>query len=158
MTGDIFMKKLITILATGLGTGYTPIFPGTAGTLLGVVIYLVFIKIFPFPLSYAVAVAIFWGLGVWISGKCENYLEGKDNQTIVIDEIAGFLITMFLIPFSFRFILLGFIFFRIFDILKPFKIEKIQKLPRGWGIMGDDLAAGILSNIMLYISRSMFGW
>ncbi len=152
------MKKLITILGTGLGVGYTPFVPGTVGTLLGVILYLILIKIFPFYLSYLIAIIVFWGLGVWISGKCENYLGRKDDQVIVIDEIAGFLITMFLIPFSFRFILLGFIFFRAFDILKPFKIEKIQKLPGGWGIMGDDLAAGILSNIMLYVSISMFGW
>jgi len=83
----------------------------------------------------------------------------KDDQVIVIDEIADFLITMFLIPFSFRFILLRFIFFfRVFDILKPFKIEKIQKLSWGWEIMGDDLVAGILSDIMLHVSISMFGW
>jgi len=152
------MKKLVTILGTGLGAGYIPFAPGTVGTLLGVILYLILIKISPFYLSYLIAIIVFWGLGVWISGKCEDYLKEKDDEVIVIDEIAGFLITMFLIPFSFRFILLGFIFFRAFDILKPFKIEKIQKLPGGWGIMGDDLAAGILSNIMLHISISMFGW
>ena len=65
---------------------------------------------------------------------------------------------MFALPFSFRFILLGFILFRVFDITKPFNIEKIQKLPSGWGIVGDDIAAGILANIMLHIIKSMVGW
>ncbi|MEA3485166.1 MAG: phosphatidylglycerophosphatase A [Candidatus Aerophobetes bacterium] len=152
------MKNWITFLGTGFWVGYTPLAPGTMGTLVGVGLYLVFRRILPHPLSYAIMIVVFTGLGVWISGKCEGYSEKKDSKVIVIDEIDGFLITMFALPFSFRFILLGFILFRVFDILKPLKIERIQKLPGGWGIMGDDIAAGVLASIVLHISCSMFRW
>jgi len=152
------VKTIFTFLGTGFGIGYTPFLPGTAGTLLGIVIYLVLSRIFAHPLSYVVMLVIFSGFGVWICGKCDHYFKKKDSPIIVIDEIEGFLIAMFALPSSFRFIFLGFILFRAFDILKPFKIERLQRLPGGWGIMADDIAAGILANLMLHIARVMLGW
>jgi len=125
---------------------------------LGVVIYLVLSRIFTHPFSYVVMLVIFSGFGVWICGKCDHHFEKKDSPVIVIDEIGGFLIAMFALPVSFRFIFLGFILFRAFDILKPFKIERLERLPGGWGIMADDIAAGILANLMLHIARIMLGW
>lgn len=154
------MRKIFTFLGTMGGVGYVPILPGTAGTGIGVIIYLIFSKIgvLSNPLSYLVMLVIFVGAGVWISGRCNQYFKGNDNSSIVIDEVGGFLIAMFALPFSMRFLLLGFILFRTFDITKPFKIEKIQKLPGGWGIMADDIAAGILANLVLQASRMMLGW
>lgn len=154
------MKKIFTLLGTMGGVGYVPILPGTAGTGIGVIIYLIFSKIgvLSNPLSYLVMLVIFVGAGVWISGRCNQYFKGNDNSSIVIDEVGGFLIAMFALPFSMRFLLLGFILFRTFDITKPFKIEKIQKLPGGWGIMADDIAAGVLANLVLQASRMMLGW
>ncbi len=152
------MKTIFTFLGTGFGIGYTPFLPGTAGTLLGIVIYLVLSRIFTHPFSYIVMLVIFSGFGVWICGKCDHHFKKKDSPIIVIDEIEGFLVTMFALPSSFRFIFLGFILFRAFDILKPFKIERLQRLPGGWGIMADDIAAGILANLMLHIARVMLGW
>lgn len=154
------MRKIFTLLGTMGGVGYVPILPGTAGTGIGVIIYLIFSKIgvLSNPLSYLVMLVIFVGAGVWISGRCNQYFKGNDNSSIVIDEVGGFLIAMFALPFSMRFLLLGFILFRTFDITKPFKIEKIQKLPGGWGIMADDIAAGILANLVLQASRMMLGW
>ena len=152
------MKKLFVALGTVGGVGYVPVIPGTAGTLLGVVIYFFLSKI-PFqPFSYGIILAFILAAGVWISAKCNQYLEGKDNPSIVIDEVGGFLLTMFLIPSSFLFILLGFILFRTFDITKPFKIGKIEKIGGGWGIMGDDILAGILANLVMQALRSMLGW
>lgn len=150
--------NLFVLLSTGLGAGYAPLVPGTVGTVEGVLFYLVLRKIFPHPLSYVLFLVVFSGVGVWISGRCENYFKKKDSPLIVIDEIGGFLVTMFAFPLSFRFILLGFILFRVFDIAKPFRIERIQKLPSGWGIMGDDIAAGVLANIMLHMIKIMLGW
>ena len=152
------MKTIFTFLGSGFGAGYTPFLPGTAGTLLAVVIYLVLSRIFTHPFSYVVMLVIFSGFGVWICGKCDHHFEKKDSPVIVIDEIGGFLITMFALPVSFRFIFLGFILFRAFDILKPFKIKRLERLPGGWGIMADDIAAGILANLMLHIARIMLGW
>ncbi len=152
------MKTIFTFLGTGFGIGHTPFLPGTAGTLLGVVIYLVLSRIFTHPFSYAVMLVIFIGFGVWVCGKSDHHFERKDSPVIVIDEMGGFLVSMFALPVSFRFIFLGFILFRVFDIVKPFKIERLQRLPGGWGIMADDIAAGILTSLMLHIARIMLGW
>lgn len=152
------MKKLINLLGTGFGAGYSPLAPGTMGTLVGVAFYLILDRVLPHLLSYGIMLVAFTLLGVWISGRCERYLGEKDNRKIVIDEIGGFLIAMFGLSSSPRFIVLGFALFRALDILKPFKIEKIQRLSGGWGIMGDDIAAGLLANALLHMSRSMFGW
>jgi len=159
------MRKVFIFLGTVGGVGYVPILPGTAGTLAGVVIYLIFSKVSkvfpgPFlePLSYLVMLVAFVGAGVWISGRCNQYLKGNDNSSIVIDEVGGFLIAMLALPSTLRFLLLGFVLFRTFDIVKPFKIEKLEKLPGGWGIMADDIAAGILANLVLQAARLMLGW
>ncbi len=146
------------LLATGFGIGYLPKVPGTLGTLVAVILYLVFRKILPGPLSYGIMLALFSGMAIWISGTAEKYLGKKDSSAIVIDEMAGFLLAMFLVPFSVRMLILGFILFRALDILKPFRIDRIESLPGGWGVVGDDLAAGILTNILLHVSLSMFGW
>ena len=146
------------LLATGLGIGYLPKAPGTLGTLVAVILYLVFRKILPGPLSYGIMLVLFSGMAIWISGTVEKYLGKKDSSAIVIDEMAGFLLAMFLVPFSVRMLILGFILFRALDILKPFRMDRIESLPGGWGVVGDDLAAGILTNILLHVSLSMFGW
>lgn len=152
------MKKLIIQLATGLGVGRIPRVPGTAGTLMGVILYLILARVFPSLIYYAIALGVLFLVGVWISGKAEKYLGNKDDQLIVFDEIVAFPVAMFALPSSFLYILTGFVLFRVFDMVKPFRIEKIQKLNGGWGIMGDDLAAAILVNVVIQVFRSMLGW
>jgi len=152
------MKKLYILLGTVGGVGYIPFCPGTLGTMVGVTIYVIFSRFFPQTISYIIMLAVFLIGGIWISTRCNQYFEDDDNPSIVIDELVGFLITMFLIPFSFRFILLGFILFRVIDITKPFKIGKIEKISGGWGIMGDDIAAGVLANLIMQALRTMLGW
>jgi len=152
------MKRLIIQLATGLGVGRCPLVPGTVGTLLGVILYLILARVFSSLISYAIAVGVLFLVGVWISGEAEKYLHNKDDQLIVFDEIVGFPVAMFALPSSFLYILAGFVLFRIFDVVKPFRIERIQKLRGGWGIMGDDLAAAILANVVIQVFRIMLGW
>lgn len=152
------MKKLYILLGTVAGVGYIPFLPGTLGTMVGVAIYVMFSRFFPQTISYIMMLAVFLAGGIWVSTKCNQHFEGDDNSSIVIDELVGFLITMFLVPFSLRFILLGFILFRVIDITKPFKIGRIEKISGGWGIMGDDIAAGILANLIIQALRVMLGW
>lgn len=152
------MKKIILVMGTGLGAGFLPLCPGTIGSLWGVMIYLgitLTISNFFFYLTITLAILL---LGVWIAGKCENYLKKKDHQAIVIDEIGGFLVGMMGISFSFPALALGFIFFRLFDIVKPFHMEKLHNFPGGWGIVTDDIVAGLLTNIFLRALFSMLGW
>jgi phosphatidylglycerophosphatase A len=89
-------------------------------------------------------------LGVIASSRAENYFSEKDPSQIVIDEVVGFLITMFMIPFSWPILLIGFVLNRVLDIWKPFPARQSQQLPGGWGIMVDDFISGFYSNLLLW--------
>ncbi|MBM4340845.1 MAG: phosphatidylglycerophosphatase A [Deltaproteobacteria bacterium] len=149
------MTHFITILATGLGVGYSPVAPGTLGTLVAIPIYY-FLSEIPFPL-YEITLAGFFFLAVWISEKAETVFGKKDDQKIVIDEMMGLFITMLWIPKTPLFIMAGFILFRIFDIVKPFPIRQLEKrFKGGFGVVLDDVGAGIYSNIILQIISYSF--
>jgi phosphatidylglycerophosphatase A len=90
-------------------------------------------------------------LGVAASSFCVRAFGQKDPSRVVIDEVVGFMITMFCIPCTFRTVLLGFFIFRLADIIKPFPARRSEKLPSGWGIMMDDVWAGVYGNILLRI-------
>jgi len=144
------MSYLIKILATGFGVGYSPIAPGTAGTLVAIPIYY-FLSDIPSPL-YEITLMGFFFLSVWISENAEAFFGKKDDPRIVIDEVMGFLITMLWLPKTILFIILGFFLFRFFDILKPFPIRQWERrLKGGWGIVLDDVMAAIYANIILHL-------
>jgi phosphatidylglycerophosphatase A len=92
------------------------------------------------------AVALFITLvGVWASWRVSRELQRKDPQEVVIDEVAGMLVTMLPVPHaSFRAVLVGFAVFRLFDVVKPWPVRELEKLPAGWGIVLDDVAAGLM--------------
>jgi len=149
------VKKFILFWATGFGVGYSPVAPGTLGTLVAIPVYY-FLSEISSPI-YEITVIAFFFLSVWISENAEIFFRKKDDQRIVIDEIIGFLITMFWIPKTTRFILIGFFLFRFFDILKPFPIRLIDKrLKGGFGVVLDDVIAGVYANIILYIISFYF--
>lgn len=101
-------------------------------------------------LPYLATALTFAVFAAWISGFADMILKTKDNQKIVIDEIAGMLVTMALVPVGWQTLLAGFILFRLFDIWKPFSIRLIQdKVPGGWGVVGDDVLAGVYANLVL---------
>jgi phosphatidylglycerophosphatase A len=112
------MKRFILVLATGFGVGYSPIAPGTLGTLVAIPIYY-FLSEIPSPL-YEITLVGFFFLSVWISESAERYFGKKDDGRIVIDEIMGFLITMLWIPKTILFIIVGFFLFRFHYGLKSY--------------------------------------
>jgi len=136
-------------MASGFGAGYSPIAPGTFGTLVAIPIYLVLSRI-PFPI-YELTLLTFFFLSSWISDRAQNYWGRKDHPRIVIDEILGFLVTMLWVPKTALLIILGFFLFRFFDILKPPPIRLMEKARGGYGVVLDDVLAGIYSNIILQI-------
>ncbi|MBC7189519.1 phosphatidylglycerophosphatase A [Candidatus Aerophobetes bacterium] len=152
------MKKVILFFGTGGGVGYFPFFPGTAGTLWGVVVCFFIQRLGGGYIPQLVVTGGILFLAVFVSGKCEKILEKKDHRVIVIDEIAGFMVALAGIPFSNFSLILGFFLFRLFDIFKPFHIDRLQELPGGWGVVSDDVAAGALTNILLRILFSMAGF
>jgi len=127
-----------------------PFVPGTAGTVVAVPLYLIFSPL-PWPL-YLLTVAAFTALAVYVSQEAEKIFNEKDAQRIVIDEIAGFQWAMFLVAPTLVHVILGFLLFRFFDIVKVFPAAYCQRrLPGGWGVVGDDLIAGIYSNMALLV-------
>jgi len=142
------MKHFILFLATGFGVGYSPVAPGTLGTLVAIPVYYFLSNIQP-PL-YEITLVGFLFLCVWVSGNAEIFIGRKDDQRIVIDEIIGFLITMLWVPQTIRFVIIGFLLFRFFDILKPFPIRRLEKgFKGGFGVVLDDVVAGVYANIIL---------
>ena len=145
----LILNCLFLILATGFGVGYSTLAPGTLGTLIAIPIYLLLSRI-PVPL-YELTLVTFFFLSVWISEKAQTYFAKKDDQRIVIDEIIGFLVTMLWVPKSTFTIIVGFILFRFFDIIKPPPIRRLENLNGGYGVVLDDVVAGIYGNIILQV-------
>ena len=144
------MNYFILLLATGFGVGNSPVAPGTLGTLVAIPIYY-FLSENPSPL-YEITLIGFFFLSVWISENAEAFFGKKDDPRIVIDEVMGFLITMLWLPKTILFIILGFFLFRFFDILKPFPIRQWERrLKGGWGVVLDDVMAGIYANVVLHL-------
>lgn len=144
------MNRFFLFIATGFGVGNSPLAPGTLGTLIAVPVYY-FLSEIPSPI-YEITLIAFLFLSVWISENAGIFFRKKDDQRIVIDEMMGFLITMLWVPKTTLFIIVGFILFRFFDILKPFPIRLIDKrLKGGFGVVLDDVMAGVYANIILQV-------
>jgi phosphatidylglycerophosphatase A len=144
------MNHFFLFLATGFGVGYSPLVPGTLGTLLAIPVYY-FLSNISSPI-YEITLTGFFFLSVWISENAEIAFGKKDDRRIVIDEMMGFLITMLWVPKTILFVIIGFFLFRFFDILKPFPIRHLEKrLKGGFGVVLDDVMAGVFSNIILQI-------
>jgi phosphatidylglycerophosphatase A len=143
-------KKLITFLATGAYAGYLPKMPGTFGTLWGVPLAYLSSRT-PLPGQAAITLAVCLA-SVYIAGReCESTGE-KDPSRIVIDEAAGYLVSFFLMPFTLFNVILVFILFRFFDILKPYPIGLIDRgVGGGTGVVLDDIGAGVYAGVSAHI-------
>lgn len=145
-----YMKNPIHFLAIGFGSGLMPKAPGTFGTLAAIPVYLMLIQ---FDLWVFIGVTCLVSiLGIYICNYTSKALGVHDHSGIVIDEIAGYLITMIAVPFDWKWIIAGFILFRFFDILKPWPISWLdKKVGGGFGIMIDDVLAGLFSLLCLHL-------
>jgi phosphatidylglycerophosphatase A len=149
--GGVLNEKLITFLATGFGSGLVPVAPGTAGTLVGVLICLLCL-----PMPWIVRlffVLVLLALSFYVSGQAEKIYQKKDDQRIVIDEIIGLQITMLPVAINALNLCAGFVLFRIFDIFKPFPLRNLQELPGGWGVVSDDVGAGIYAGFLMWLLK-----
>ena len=146
--------KAIKILATGFGAGLSPVAPGTAGTLVGIMICLLCYPLsLPFRLLFVVAIS---ALSIYVAEQAENIYGKKDDQRIVIDEIAGFQVAMLPVAITGLHLCLAFVLFRVFDIWKPFPLNRLQRLPGGWGIVADDLGAGVYGGLVMLLLTILF--
>lgn len=156
--GKVFPIHII--IATGFGSGFSPIAPGTAGALLATAIW--------FGLSYLVSfsllqiltsllIVLFTVAGIWSANAVEK-IWGKDPSRVVVDEMVGVWIALLAAPEgNLYYVLAAFVLFRLFDIFKPLGIRKMESLKGGVGVMMDDILAGIYSFILLIGARCLIG-
>ncbi len=140
-------------LFTGLYTGYFPKGSGTIGALLALFLYVILHKLCgPYgTVANIVLVGVITYPAIKLGDDAEIYFAQKDPQEVVLDEMLGFWITMLFHPFSLVAVILGFLFFRLFDIIKPFPIRRLEHLRGGLGIMIDDIIAGVYANLTIAI-------
>jgi len=144
-----FSDRVALLLATGFGTGYAPIAPGTWGSLPGVAAGWACHRLGG-GWAVAAGAAAVSGLGIWAAGRAEPLFGKKDPGPVVIDEIAGQMVTLAFLPATPLVLLAGFLSFRVLDILKPWPASRLEALPRGSGIMADDLMVGLYANLILH--------
>lgn len=138
------LKNPLHLLALGLGSGCLPRAPGTFGTLVAIPLYLLLQSLAPW--WYALVTLVLLVLGIFLCGHTARALGVHDHPAIVWDEIVGYLITLFMAPPGWVPVILGFILFRLFDILKPWPIRSIDRqVAGGLGIMLDDVLAGVFA-------------
>ena len=149
------MNRLIIAIASAGYAGFSPRVPGTAGTAVGILVYLLYSP-FP-PLLYFLSTGAFLILACWISERAEVLLGQKDSPKIVIDEVTGYLITMALVPCTASSIVGGFLFFRVLDIIKPPPANCINReMKGGWAVVLDDAVAGVYANALLRLTAVFF--
>ena len=147
-----FSRGFIIFLSTGAFSGYVPVMPGTAGSAAGIAVFYL-LSFFSIPV-YFLLTALFIFLSIWSAGKAEQLFREKDPPRVVIDEIAGYLITMATFPPDWRYVFAGFVIFRIMDILKPYPANRINdRVQGGLGIVLDDVVAGLYANLILQAVR-----
>ncbi len=150
----VAMRQLIVFFATGAYSGYSPFAPGTAGSVVGLVLgYFVCAPAWRnHPAIFVAIFALIFAASCWIAGRAEEIFHEHDSSRIVLDEVLGMIATMFLNPLGWPWLVGGFLLFRLLDIVKPFPAALIdERMPGGAGVMLDDLFAGIYANIVLRI-------
>lgn len=142
-------------LATGFSVGNIPLAPGTLGTLLGIPICFGLAELGLVGSLASIAAFVF--LAVWISGRAARVIGKKDAPAIVIDEVTGMMVTLAGLPLTPLNLAAGFAVFRALDVIKPFPARRIDsKMPGGWGVVLDDVVAGLYSNIFLRVISLFF--
>ncbi len=150
--------KIYKVIASGLGTGFSPFAPGTAGSILGILLIYLFnyiliglnVKLWTVHSLNLFAIIFVVAIGNYSIKKVHTFWE-HDAPQIVIDEIAGVWIAIFAMPLKWEYYLFALVLFRLFDIFKPFYIRQIDKMKTNWSVMLDDVLAGIYSLIVIQI-------
>ena len=141
-------------LATAFGVGYVPFAPGTFGSAVGLIIWALL------PSSayvHAAAIVIIFAVGAWSATTAERHFGGTDPGPVVVDEVMGMILTLFLHPVGWAGAFGGFVLFRAFDVLKPYPADRLEQLPGGLGVMADDGMAAVYANLVLWGVVSAIG-
>jgi phosphatidylglycerophosphatase A len=147
--------KLVRFIATGIYSGYSPLVPGTVGSIPAWLI--AFFLIGDNTPVLAVVTVVTFCVSVWSAGKVEQMF-GHDAKKIVIDEWTGMFLALLFVPYSFSNYLIAFFAFRAFDVLKLPPAAQAERLPGGWGVTMDDVIAGIQANVLTQLVIFAFAW
>lgn len=147
------MRVFCRLIATVFYVGYMPVAPGSMGSFAALFLYY-FIGADPVLLGVAIVLCIL--LGLLTAGRAEKLFGGKDSGEIIIDEFAGMLVSLYLLPPTMGYIVAAFLLFRFFDIVKPGPIRTVEKIGGSLGIMLDDILAGVYTNLILQIVYRVF--
>ncbi len=145
------MNRLALLVASFGYVGRSPVAPGTAGSAAALVVFAA-VRLAGSPALEAGVIVLIAAIGVWSATLTERELGVHDPGVVVIDEVAGMLITLAFIPLRWGGVLAGFVVFRLFDIIKPYPCARVERLPGGWGIMADDVLAGVYANLVLRVA------
>lgn len=141
-------NSLIKIITSFFYVGFLPFIPGTFGSLAGLILFFGVKNYIP---VYILIILALSALGLLYCGKAEQIFNKKDPRFVVIDEVVGMLLSLVFLPFDLRLVVLGFFLFRLLDTLKPYPACVFERMHGGIGIMGDDIVAGIYTNIVLQV-------
>jgi phosphatidylglycerophosphatase A len=141
---------LARVVATAFGSGYSPFAPGTAGSAVGLLLFWP-MAAWPWPWQVAAAAALFL-VGSLAGGRVARHVGLKDPGIVVVDEVVGQWVTLAALPFTPVTAALGFLLFRTMDIVKPWPARDLERVPGGWGIMADDVAAGVYAHLALRVA------
>jgi phosphatidylglycerophosphatase A len=144
------MNRLAGILATFFGSGYFPVAPGTFASFWAALAFRFLLAGLSWPVQIGLILIIFF-VGVWAAESLAARLGRDDPRPVVIDEVCGQWISLLFLPTGWGFLAAGFLLFRVFDVIKPFPIRRLESLPGGWGIMADDVLAGIYAGALIHI-------
>lgn len=151
-----FRERAVLFLATGFYIGTVPFAPGTFGSIIGLPICFLISRLN--ILLSLICTILFILFAIWMAAAAEKELKKKDAGEIVIDEIAGLIVTLVGLPFTLKTAIVGFIVFRAFDILKPFPIRLLEKkVAGGFGVVLDDVLAGFYGNLILRLAIYITG-
>jgi len=143
------------VFSSWFGVGRLPKVPGTFGSLAAApAVWLMWVL---GPVIGAIFLVVFLGLAVRAAGITEQILGQRDPGVIVVDEVAGMLVSLYLLPASWGFLVGGFFLFRLFDITKPFPVRHLERIPGGAGVVLDDVMAGLYANLVLRVAASLWG-
>jgi phosphatidylglycerophosphatase A len=154
----MFRRRLGVFIATCAHVGYAPVAPGTFGSAVGLVVYYLVRR----QASTAVelgAIALLFVVGLWSATEAEHHFGGIDPGPVVIDEVIGMLITLALHPVNVAGAIVGFFIFRVLDVVKPWPARRLELLPGGFGVVLDDVMAGVYGNLLMWgLVRLLPSW
>ena len=152
------LRRLGVFIATCAYVGYAPFAPGTFGSAVGLLIYYLVRRQASSTIELG-TIAVILAIGLWAATEAEHHFGGIDPRPVVIDEVIGMLLTLALHPVNILGAITGFLIFRVLDVVKPWPARRLELLPGGFGVVLDDVMAGVYSNLLVWgLIRLMPSW